>query len=481
MRGGRLLEEDNPKSLLSKYKVATMLDAVLNLCRQDESNLLDGKIESQNVTKSILSARLNRKASRFNDLNAMCSPRAKPNNAKIIHALSVKWWTRHRRDWRLLFGELGIPILVALTFEIIAGTEPSGVKFGIIHNDPGFNISDATCNYNNATRCFENVGICDFLKNFETDKFSWIHVNSFQDGVSLLEGGRVLGMLEFPANFSLHMQNRMLQRNFANNETIDGSTISVRMDESNKILTFWARKIIIDKYLKFIESIAFACSFNGNIAQPGLQFTAIYGSIELFDVLSYMKPGIIILHMFLLPMSIVLISTEDRVVGVEGREFISGVHFRHRLISAILTQSCMILVQIGIFLGVMYTFYGTVIKGSWVLAVSLIYSCAITGLMFGAMIGALCDKILDVIFILMLVVLGQLFATGMFPLEMAPWIVRQLFVFLPITQMTKALRSICTKGWGITNPVVVTGFLPVLGWIAVSLVVIVLAERRRYK
>lgn len=40
---------------------------------------------------------------------------------------------------------------------------------------------------------------------------------------------------------------------------------------SDKILTFWARKIIIDKYLKFIESIAFACSFNGNIAQPGLQ------------------------------------------------------------------------------------------------------------------------------------------------------------------------------------------------------------------
>ncbi|XP_035707991.1 uncharacterized protein LOC110850319 [Folsomia candida] len=228
--------------------------------------------------------------------------------------------------------------------------------------------------------------------------------------MSLVERGRILGMLEFPGNFTMHMQNRVLQRNFADNEAIDGSTISVRMDESNKILSFWARKIIIDKYLTFVESIVAACSFNVSIAQPGLKFTAIYGSIELFDVISYIKPGVILLHMFILLMALVVISMEDRVAGFEGREFISGVHLWHRIISAILTQSCTILIQIGIFLGVMYNFYGVEIKGSWVLGVSLIYSCAITGLMLGVMIGALCDKILDVIFMLILVLQGQLLA-----------------------------------------------------------------------
>lgn len=51
---------------------------------------------------------------------------------------------------------------------------------------------------------------------------------------------------------------------------------------SDKILSFWARKIIIDKYLTFVESIVAACSFNVSIAQPGLK-------------VSDTKPAIIIL------------------------------------------------------------------------------------------------------------------------------------------------------------------------------------------
>lgn len=40
---------------------------------------------------------------------------------------------------------------------------------------------------------------------------------------------------------------------------------------SDKILSGWARKIIMDKYLMFIENIAAACSFNVSISKPGLQ------------------------------------------------------------------------------------------------------------------------------------------------------------------------------------------------------------------
>ncbi|OXA53873.1 ABC transporter G family member 23 [Folsomia candida] len=482
MRGGRLLEEDNPSSLLRKCKVETMQEAVLHLCRQDEVNLFAEKFESQNVTKLVSSARLSIKASRKNNIHAMCPPRAKSNHAKIIQALNLKWLTRRRRDWRLLFGELICPILLSLIFKNIVGPEPHGVKFGIIHNDPSFNINDPTCNYNNATKCFENVGLCDFLQNFETDKFTWIHVNAYHDGIRLVEKGDLLGIVEFPANFSLHMRNRMLQRNFADNKTIDGSTLPVQMDESNKILSGWARKIIMDKYLMFIENIAAACSFNVSISKPGLQFRAIYGSIELFDVISSFKPGVIMLHVFLFPMGVAVIWMEDRVIGFEGREYIAGVHLSHRIISAIFSQSCIILIQIGIFLGVMYNFYDVEIKGSWVLAVGLIYSCGITGLILGVMIAALCNRMLDLIFILIMLAPGQLFWTGaIWPPEMAPWIVRQVFAFVPITQMIKALRSICTRGWGITNPVVAMGFLPAVGWITVSLIVLVLAERRRYK
>lgn len=87
--------------------------------------------------------------------------------------------------------------------------------------------------------------------------------------------------------------------------------------------------------------------------------------------------------MFSLPMSLVIIWTEDRVAGLEGRDFVAGVHLWHRFVSNILTQSVMIFLQIGTFLALMCHFYGMVIHGSLALAVGLVYSSAITGLMIG--------------------------------------------------------------------------------------------------
>lgn len=61
-----------------------------------------------------------------------------------------------------------------------------------------------------------------------------VHVNSYEDGMDLVEAGSVMGIIEFPLDFSVHMKNRMLLRNFADNETIHGSTVSIKMDETSK-------------------------------------------------------------------------------------------------------------------------------------------------------------------------------------------------------------------------------------------------------
>lgn len=102
MRGGRLLEEDSPKSLLCKYEVATMEGAVLHLCRKDDNNTDEDPIsfafESVKLTKYISNS-MSTKVIR-NDGESISLPRVKSNHAKIIHALNLKWWNRCRRDWR---------------------------------------------------------------------------------------------------------------------------------------------------------------------------------------------------------------------------------------------------------------------------------------------------------------------------------------------------------------------------------------------
>lgn len=46
--------------------------------------------------------------------------------------------------------------------------------------------------------------------------------------------GASKGYLVFPDNFTNHMKNRALQKKFADNETLDGSTITVHMDFSGE-------------------------------------------------------------------------------------------------------------------------------------------------------------------------------------------------------------------------------------------------------
>ncbi len=50
--------------------------------------------------------------------------------------------------------------------------------------------------------------------------------------MSLIQRGDAIGYVEFPSNYTQHFIQRLLQRNFANNETIDGSTIKSRWDLS---------------------------------------------------------------------------------------------------------------------------------------------------------------------------------------------------------------------------------------------------------
>lgn len=66
-------------------------------------------------------------------------------------------------------------------------------------------------------------------------------------------------------------------------------------------------------------------------------------------------------------------------------------------------------------------------------------------------------------------------------LETTPWALRQLCRCIPTTLIIESVRSVCIRGWDITHPVVLDGFIATIGWILFSLVVLFVAEGRRYK
>lgn len=59
-----------------------------------------------------------------------------------------------------------------------------------------------------------------------------ISTASISESLDLIHKGDAIGYLEFPENFTHHFRNRAVHRNFADNETIDGSSLRMRMDLS---------------------------------------------------------------------------------------------------------------------------------------------------------------------------------------------------------------------------------------------------------
>lgn len=57
---------------------------------------------------------------------------------------------------------------------------------------------------------------------------------SWENGLNHIRDGRAIAVVAFPHNYTNHMKNRILEKNFASNETIEGTTISIAMDESSK-------------------------------------------------------------------------------------------------------------------------------------------------------------------------------------------------------------------------------------------------------
>lgn len=87
--------------------------------------------------------------------------------------------------------------------------------------------------------------------------------------------------------------------------------------------------------------------------------------------------------MFVMSMAVSVLCVEDRLLGLEERDRVAGVTVSHRLVVSLVTQSFMIFIQIGIFLGLLCGLYDMQIRGSWVLAVSLIFMTSVCGQFVG--------------------------------------------------------------------------------------------------
>lgn len=62
-----------------------------------------------------------------------------------------------------------------------------------------------------------------------------IPTESYEDGIEQIKSGETVLLINFPTNYETHFKNRLAYLHYSSNETVQGSTTSVRMIESGTI------------------------------------------------------------------------------------------------------------------------------------------------------------------------------------------------------------------------------------------------------
>ncbi|XP_021959620.2 ABC transporter G family member 23 [Folsomia candida] len=504
MRGGQLLAEDTPNALLTMYGEVSLEGVALRLCRLHESRPStnadvrnDKKPLSTDPDKifgdektGVVKAKFYRKLSFASHDDVVHSPvNVETNHLSILCALVLKAWRRRKRDWRFIFSELLMPLVVIIVLQNVVGLEPRNIGVSLVTGIPNLTNNAQLEKYcdsqrsNKSSPCLENLGICDFLGTFKPYELDWLVTDSWENGLNNIRAGRSAALVEFPQNYTNHMTNWALDKNYVSNETIHGTTISIRMDESSVITATWMKHLIATNYFKYLGAMATACGVSKTSVELAVYFNAIYGGLGIESIIRFSEPAMLVMLMLFLSQSAGVVWIVDRSEGLEDRDYAAGVTLLHRLVASMVADSIKIVVQLIVFVTLLTAGYGMRVQGSWALMLGLIYLASVEGLAIGWMLGTLRDDALEAIILVLCLFSTQASSSGLFlPLELSPDYVRQYFShWLPATYPNEAMRSITSRGWGLENFYVTRGFITGLGWTLLCILIVLLAESRKHK
>ncbi|OXA37600.1 ABC transporter G family member 20 [Folsomia candida] len=139
--------------------------------------------------------------------------------------------------------------------------------------------------------------------------------------------------------------------------------------------------------------------------------------------------------------------------------------------------------QGGLILTMIWWDRGEQIKGSWALIGLIFYLARVAVLSLYFVLGSLNVNVKDTTILTISVVMVYVYASDtIWPIEAVVWWYRPFCHCLPLTVTIRVLRSVMTKGWGITHPTVFFGLIcfPLI-ITGISTMVSFVVERRNKK
>ena len=379
-----------------------------------------------------------------------------------IGALFYKNITLLTRNIPLLLFQFFLPSLEIILFGICIGADPFDIKIAIFNQDTSGNFP---------TR---------FLNSLDNYTVHQVHYPTLPAAINAVRNGEAWGAIAFKQNFSTALAERHLMGMAADNETIDRSSIYVFLDMTNQLIGYKLQRSVYESLRTFSRNLLIETDQNpASVDIPVRIGKPIYGDKEP-TFTEFMAPGVVLTIAFLATVALTALAfVMERKDGLMERILVAGVTPFEFLMSHIVTQLCVIVVQVALLLIFTFLVFDIPSRGPFIWVILLTLLQAICGMEYGLLISSLCESETAATMMALGSFYPNLLLSGtVWPTQAMPDFMRYFSYVLPQTLPIESMRYILSRGWDPSYPEVAIGFAVTIAWTIFFMIATMIAFKR---
>ncbi|XP_031348974.1 ABC transporter G family member 20-like isoform X2 [Photinus pyralis] len=390
----------------------------------------------------------------------------------MLHMKALVWknclWIW--KNWIIITAVVVGPLVAFVLFYLAIGHKPVNLQVAFVNQESNDNSCDILM-------CNSTTLGCQYLQYVKGDRINMIPFESEEMAILSVKKGLLHGSITIRYNYSSALRARIEDFKHVNAWDVVYSTIDVYRDSSVKDIAQFLDFYILDAFARFVKDYLISCNESGLLIKLPFKWNdPVYGSNDT-EFTRFAAPGILASCAFFYPAALTAIALlVERREGIFERSVVMGVTPFELLISHIISESGLMLIQIGSLMALAIFFFDMTLSASTVLATGLVALIGFCGMWFGYTISSTCDDESTAIYILLGTFLPMFFLSGiLWPIEGFVYELRAASAILPLTQPSESLRSIIQRGWGLSKQSVYNGCITISVWILFFIVLSIVA------
>ncbi|GLH11319.1 Probable multidrug resistance-associated protein lethal(2)03659 [Gryllus bimaculatus] len=460
MRGGKFLAEESPTDLLRTHNSDSLEEVFLKLSKIQNIGKRRRSSFMQEVMSDVQTPGERTDIPPEEDQPVTCSERMKIISPQKMKALLYK-------NFFLLAIIALLPIFETALYCLAIGPDPQNLHIAIAN----YELNDTLDECVDSHGCFDGILSCRYLQHLRKRPFILDKYASEDDALYAVKRGHAWAALTFAANYSDSLFERMADGRAASPEAVDFGSVQVTMDMSNQHIGQMMKKDMLLTFQDFAGDILTSCNYSAQAANVPIRFnTPVFGSINP-NFRDFAAPGVILTIIFFLCLGQTgLTMMIERTDGMLERCLVSGITPVEILMSHVIVQFCLMVLQVAAVLVFSFPIFGVPNSGSvfWLTVLCLL--TGFCGMCYGFFISIFCDSERSASYIGLGSFVPVVMLCGIiWPVEGMHYILRYLSVVMPLTQTVESLRTIITRGKGMDVPIVYHGYISIFVWITIFL------------